>query len=259
MRLQCKVFHVPKDGNSSGEYEDAFLGSTHGIASLPHCCVVADGATESAFSRLWARLLVRAFYENAMQAFSETPSTNNDDWKLVLNDCRRKWFDQVNILELPWYAEEKVRKGAYATILGICFRPIGKYGQWKAVAVGDCNLFHIRNNECIRSFPIQHSSEFCSCPNLISSRSLLNEYLPIQYNRGRFKCGDSFYLMTDAIAQWFLKCCEAPDQQATVIREVDSIEHSNFTSWISTLRDSKQMLNDDVTLMRVNFWSEILL
>lgn len=58
-------------------------------------------------------------------------------------------------MNLPWYAEEKRDLGAFATFLGLSFRPRveGPGGWWRAVAVGDCGLFHTRDEQLLRAFP----------------------------------------------------------------------------------------------------------
>ena len=42
-------------------------------------------------------------------------------------------------------------------------------GYWKVAAYGDSCIFHIRNSNLIKSFPLSYSSEFNNTPNLISS------------------------------------------------------------------------------------------
>ena len=62
MRVRTQAFHVPKRGNAETEYEDAYFpehAPDHEVTEFR--CAVADGASESAFASVWARLLVRSF------------------------------------------------------------------------------------------------------------------------------------------------------------------------------------------------------
>ena len=70
-------------------------------------------------------------------------------------------------MELPWYAEIKREQGAFATLLGLGVRaPTGqRRGGWRAVAVGDSCLMHIREGRCLLSFPVQKSADFNNEPH----------------------------------------------------------------------------------------------
>ena len=58
--FSVEAFPCQKHGNASTEYEDAW--AIRGSDSPNRCRVaIADGATESSFSALWAALLVESF------------------------------------------------------------------------------------------------------------------------------------------------------------------------------------------------------
>jgi hypothetical protein len=63
----AQAFWLPKAGNSDSEYEDAFfprrLKRRNGRRLR---FAVADGATETSFSGVWARLLVSSFVRRAI-------------------------------------------------------------------------------------------------------------------------------------------------------------------------------------------------
>ena len=62
MQVRTQAFHVPKRGNAETEYEDAYfpeIAPEREVSGFR--CAVADGASESAFASVWARLLVRGF------------------------------------------------------------------------------------------------------------------------------------------------------------------------------------------------------
>ena len=125
--LRWHAFHLPKSGNSAEEYEDAFAASPeHGRFA------VADGASESSFAGLWARLLVEGFVKEARKPWEET------GW---LKPLHERWAAEVNRRPLPWYAEMKRQEGAFATLLGFALR---SPDHWRAVAVGDSCLIQVR-------------------------------------------------------------------------------------------------------------------
>jgi hypothetical protein len=59
MQVSAYPYSVAKAGNLSEEYEDAYwpLDVVEGTGELFRFAV-ADGATESSYSKIWARLLV---------------------------------------------------------------------------------------------------------------------------------------------------------------------------------------------------------
>ena len=143
MIVTARAFWAPKAGNRTDEYEDAFwpLNTAKRAAKrkdTPVRFAVADGATETSFSGLWARRLVRAYGEGCL---------GGDDWDGWLRRLQREqaaWYGEVLQKPLPWYAEDKVRDGAYAALLGL---ELTAAGEWGGVAVGDCCLLQWRGDE----------------------------------------------------------------------------------------------------------------
>ena len=113
-----------------------------------------------------------------------------------LADQRRLWLDEVNALELPWFAEIKREEGAFATFLGVGVRAptAKKRGGWRAVAVGDSCLIQVRDGRCVHAFPLQKAGQFSNQPNLIASRRA--DPNP-DLGRGALETGDRLLLMTD--------------------------------------------------------------
>lgn len=59
--------------------------------------------------------------------------------------------------------------------------------------------------------------------------------------------------MTDALAAWFLS---APDQDVAVSQLLEFSgpdDLSGFVDWLNGLRDSRQLRNDDVAVVRIDF------
>jgi hypothetical protein len=111
--------------------------------------------------------------------------------------------------EVPWYVAEKAAQGSYATFLGLQLD--GELGdgayRWQALAVGDCCLFHIRADLSFRSFPLQTPDGFGSHPVTVASHMSANEDLldRVVYAEDALRAGEMLFLMSDAVAQWFMR------------------------------------------------------
>jgi hypothetical protein len=160
---------------------------------------------------------------------------------------------------MSWYAEMKWHEGAFATFLGV----VVESGRWRAVAVGDSCLFHIHNRELCCSFPVKRSCDFCCAPSLIGSRGFVPPPSPVGGEglgvRGElqqesdFLEGDRLWLMTDALALWFLHAAELGERPWELLEHLLTSPQAagSFTEWMRALRAGAQIRNDDVTLMAI--------
>jgi hypothetical protein len=236
--LIWRILRVPKRGHTLEEYEDAAAG--HGLLGR---FAVADGATESAFAGPWASALAEAFVQNPVSP---------GGWAGWLPEVRRRWLKEVGDQELPWYLEEKFQQGAYATLLGIELALIEGAWEWQAVAVGDCCLFHLRGDNLLCSFPLERSGEFDTRPELLGSR---DGDLPRDHcAKGRARFGDSFLLLSDALAQWALKREEARRPPWRELRDLltGCSPQLDFEAWVEARWEAKDLKTDDLTLLAVD-------
>src|SRR5262245_58112070 len=111
MRVSAQALWLPKAGNTPEEYEDACWPQEPVIdrEAARFRCAIADGATETSFSGLWANQLVREYCRQ----------TSVKQFVGSLPRLRQEWQWQVSAKPLPWYAEEKARSGAFAAFLGL--------------------------------------------------------------------------------------------------------------------------------------------
>ena len=217
------------------EYEDAAAG--HGKAGR---FAVADGATESAFAGPWAKALAEAFVKAPV---------GPGGWPRWLPPVQRRWLKEIGGQELPWYLEEKFQQGAFATLLGVELQPGERAWEWRSVSVGDCCLFHVRGDSLLCSFPIERSTDFGSKPELLCSRSANGDRPEEQRAKGRARPGDSFVLLTDAIAQWALRREEAKWPPWSELR---GLAAESLPPWIEARWEAKELRADDVTLLFVD-------
>ncbi|GHT37726.1 hypothetical protein FACS189435_3380 [Bacteroidia bacterium] len=276
MEIKYKGISLPKAGNSKEENEDSFSVPKTGMqrwmktirCSKPFKFAfklviiyivekpdkksfanfaISDGATESSFSKEWASLLVSEYNNKGKDSFEKKHLQE------MLKRISKKWHSKVYKGNLPWYAEEKLKEGAFATFLGLTVHK----EKWKfdAVAIGDCALFLVRKDELIFSFPVKSYQEFGNTPNLFASNL---DYQPdiessVSYTNHDLCPGDVLLLTTDALAAWFLKCKEAGGKPWHTLAKALEKENSEkaFSKWLERQRQAYEMKNDDVTLIQI--------
>ena len=241
-------FYTQKAGNAAIEYEDAFWtpAPTARLREESVRIAIADGATDAIYSGLWARLLVKAYGKHRM-----TGETAED----YLSRASQVWGRAVARRPLPWYAEEKARRGAYAALIGLELNRGGggESGSWSALACGDSCFFHLRSDAVIESFPITRSEDFSSTPLLLGSHPRTRGLEGMRTAAGSWQEGDCFYLMSDALASWFLGRCETGDVPWQALRDITIAKEPPFEEWIASLRKERAIKNDDCTLIGISF------
>ena len=168
--ITSEPFQVSKAGNSPGEGDDRVeLPKSIRQPKRRFHVAIADGATESAFSGLWAQKLVSAYVSSNRRK----PPTPKDLFKMIEENAPL-WSAEVWAKPLPWFAQAKVQHGAFSTLLGFYLedKPEETYaGFWSVLAVGDTCIFQIRADELITCFPIERADQFGSRPVLIFDES----------------------------------------------------------------------------------------
>jgi hypothetical protein len=258
------VFWVPKRGSAPQEYEDAVWigpdGNVSGECSASMLrLAIADGASESMLAGRWARRLVAAFGSNKS-------TRTRRGFVAAYGVAVAQWGDEVDAYTteredrgspIQWYEEPGLAKGAHATILCAEFHDgiNGAGPTWSASALGDSCLFQVRNEVLYESFPISDSTVFGYQPPLLGSRGLDEAVLRrhVRVTARDWERGDSFYLMTDALAAWFLRTVEAGRQPWEPLRDLDTRDAAlDFADWVDELRDGGHLGNDDTTLVRLD-------
>ena len=122
--------------------------------------------------------------------------------------------------------------------------------RWRAVAVGDCCLFVVRDGSLEVSFPLDESTLFNITPSLICSNPENNGDLWEQVCQldGEFRQGDLILLASDAVASWLLRQCESGDKPWETLLD---LEEPEWEGWVQERRQERSMRNDDSTLIVV--------
>ena len=209
MKVLAEPFWVQKRGCSPEEYEDAACPLER--SEYEQSCIrvaVADGATESIYARKWAERLVFAVGDGKLSPLSLADGISR--LRAGWHEWLHEWLSGKT---LPWFAEEKARQGSFAALVALELTAEkaseAAEGRWHAAAVGDSCLFHVRGKEVLVRFPLANPEAFDSRPYLLSSVGADKGHLNEATLSGTWKKGDVFYLMTDALACWFLKHIDA--------------------------------------------------
>jgi hypothetical protein len=259
MRAVLTAFCLPKAGNRPDEIEDALYPAATGRWSGPALRVaVADGASETLLSGPWAAVLARSYGRVAPDA--DRAAVLHRAWARWAR-WRRGYLRQRRQTGRPvqWFEEPGLAAGAYAALVGLTLVDGAGCGDWSALAVGDSCLFQVRSDRHVVAFPLARAADFGVRPVLIGSRPAGADTVleAAKTVTGDWRVGDRFYLMTDALAQWWLTECEAG---RAPWRPVDRLcgpgRAQAFPRWVATRRRRHEMRNDDVTLLRVSLRAE---
>lgn len=240
--FKIDAFQIPKAGCQLEECEDAFFWD-----ETQRLFAIADGATDSAFQRLWAELLVKGFISNP-PTFS--PRSAFEEWfKGWIETQQLKWNESIDWNKLPWHGLNKARQtGALATFLGIRFS--SQFNRWDITAIGDCNLFIFRQDATFfRCYPVCESSAFGISPFALSSinQNYGRQLKEVKVAKISYHSGDFIILATDALAAWCLSQIELRENPLKRLLSVTG--NDDFSILIDSLRHKGQIRNDDTSLL----------
>ncbi len=251
-----RVFTLPKEGKTVAENEDACACATRPEADI---YVVADGASDSVFSGLWAQMLAHRLAHNV------PPRNDAPTWRTWIEAVQQEWERTVRADPVPWYVEPKIREGAFATCVALIVqRPTNgsDSARWGAMAVGDTCLFHVQTSDggispeasqAARGFPISDPATFGLNPLALSSNSASNEAVwPAVAIAGGVWCpGDSFVLATDALAHWITQEIVPTGAWDRLLSLMQSSDDQAFEALMRAEWERGTLRNDDITLLLV--------
>lgn len=256
--MECflEILSLPKGGNDPQDFEDAFyppLGEEQLKGRFR--AAIADGASSGILSGKWAQVLTEAIYTfdgsiYDLHTIIEIASLKWGEWLQGYLNNR----EQRN-MPIRWYEEPGLKTGAFATLLGLEINEGDGVNEWHAVAIGDSCLFQIRQGQLVKCFPIIQSKAFNNNPILLCSVATSNSELrkKSEITNGEWQKDDVFYLMTDALAQWFLNAFESGQQPWIELNDFNKEnQKQTFIEFIDGLRSNRYMRNDDVSLIRIS-------
>ena len=226
---------LPKSGGVDAECEDRIAFGWTGECFR---AAVADGASASLMAGEWADLLASGYREHGNDVVGDA----------FLKDLGARWHAAARGKLLPWHAAAKRGRGAHATLLGITF---SAYGHWDALSVGDCCLFQVRADTLLTAFPVAHACDFSDLPALISTEAVPNA-AQVRPLSGEWRAGDDFFLLSDALAEWFLREGESgarPHRWIVALRAAANAP--TLASWAAELRELGRLRDDDIAVLHL--------
>jgi hypothetical protein len=225
--LSATVHTVPKLGRHPSDNEDSAAAD---LASGRFA--IADGASTSARPEVWSRLLAQAFVHERIDPLAPA----------ALAQLRGEWNTLVMRPGLAWYAQAKLLQGADSTFLGLYLDTADR--NYHAAMVGDSCLFHLRRHDLLWVGPVERAADFGRFPHLISSRSAAPTPKATVL-AGTYQRGDTFLLVTDAIAKFLLAVYE---RYGRVPAEPFVGGPQEFRRGVARYRHRGQLGNDDTTI-----------
>lgn len=279
MSIQISTYSIQKHGHQTNENQDASWPRFHpkyGVKTLKYkdrnipesglTFAVSDGASEGLFSGIWARILTSCANPRyacnkslTTEFLQEWVSKSLDKWKRFMRKRMLRTMKLgVPLTKLPsWIEEPALEEGGFATLAVLQIKP---KGFWSAIAVGDSCIFQVRSKKLQLSFPIRDPVDFENRPYLLSSVHGIDEetkrrlkFSASPKKRNKWKAGDRFYIMSDAIACCFLKrYMQGSEPWIELNRLETSGKSHDFDNLVARWRDEFGMRNDDVTLIRID-------
>ena len=207
---------------------------------------VADGATAGLCCGPWAEEVVRAYCRGGLPQRHLGPT---------LRRLRRPWLHYARRRATDWYLRAALRQGAGCTLAGLTVRPAADHedddpGRWSALIVGDAALFQVRGRELITRLPFARSDQFSNLPPLLRTDPAPGAQAIPRRHRGSWRDRDRFYLVTDALAWWFLADMEAGGSPWVVLDALVG-EPDRFAAWSDRQRRAGTLPVDDIPLTRI--------
>lgn len=237
--MKIDTYYSPKIGNSADEYEDAFAINP-GRGKI----AVADGASDSIFSGLWARSLVNSYVDSDL-------SVSQDDFiEKLVSTARVKWHTDIQWDKLRLFVRNKALGGSFSTLILAESVTGSSFNRVKVLSVGDSCIL-MKNDDSLHSFPLESYEDFNISPKLIWSgygSPFSTEY---KWSRPAYKVqefdlesGDTVVIATDAVSKWLLQYFPQSWDEL-------EIHHSDLRAYLTGEVTEKRMRNDDLTLVRL--------
>ena len=242
MQIQYSALQKPKPGSRAEQCEDAFAYSSSSSA-----VAVCDGAGTAFESRRWARLLADGFVANPPLGWAD------DNLLSWVDSLAAQWSQSIPWKELNLFQEQKAQSGSAATLIGLKLAAPSRQattGTWECLAVGDSCLFQVSDGHLVKALPLTRSADFDVHPPLLSTQRNVNvrSIGQLVADDGTWQTGDRFFLLTDAIAQWFLRECERGEAPWDFL---GSLGDEPFITFVRDAQAQGLMRSDDVTVFMI--------
>lgn len=237
---------VPKSGAEQHQQDDAGAWAIHPDDTLH--LAVADGATESIYSGLWARTLT----DVAVRKYPWRSSAFPREW---LAEASRQFSSLLpDMSDVPWYIHNKLLDGSFATLSAS--RLDLSSATLEAVAIGDsCIVIVSDTPPKVRVFPARYTdpTAFRGGPALVPSNPRFADRLDLVAKTDCFQLpagGVQILLLTDALAHWFVTELSARNGRWRALLSIP--EADLFRNFVLAERRAGRLRDDDTLLIRLS-------
>jgi|HubBroStandDraft_2_1064218.scaffolds.fasta_scaffold205132_2 hypothetical protein len=258
MQIQVVTFSEPKAGNLPVEWQDGAGGGVVGDGTGTARFIVLDGATQAYDPLRWVDQLVTSFVSpGGDDPGAGGPRLEPSAMRAWFAAMQDQWTADVRAFDSIIEERKFTEVGSFATLLGFELSGLdGPEPFWRAVALGDTVLFHVRAGRLITTFPPMGPEDFGTLPDGVHTlRSSLDRMTSRLLVGGGILAADDFlFVATDAMAHWILRAVGREEKR--VWDTLGGLAHPDvFARFVEDQRreqdSAKRMKNDDVTLMRL--------
>lgn len=238
--MRVRSFTMSKLGNKPQDCEDYFSWNPGRMKFA-----MADGASTSIFSDIWARELARA----AVECDGSIVESIDGSVEPMLRSARKAWYTSIKWNSLPWFLRNKAVSGSYSTLTLMQMAPLASSYRYSAYAVGDTCLFKIKNGRIESSFPILSPEEFSISPKLVWSgkgsplpQDIRLQVPAFQRHEGILQPGEMLILSTDGVSKWLMETGRVED----IVMRINN--PPDIKKFLTGEINSRRMRNDDVAI-----------
>lgn len=235
---------MSKLGNKDSECEDSISFNLR-----KGRFAIADGASSSMFSDVWASCLT----SNVITLDTDLFKNTTELFHILVPLARREWYSRIEWSNLKWFQTNKSFQGSHSTLLYVEIKRLEDGDIYRALAVGDSCLFVLSDNG-FYSFPYKNVSQFNNTPKLVwtgRKRQKDNEtelvYPDFATTSGHLRHDTDLILATDALSKWLIETHNFEEIKRLIGHEQELRE------FLTTEIDAKRMRNDDISLIYVSF------
>jgi hypothetical protein len=239
--LEIIKFTLQKNGGSKNDNEDSLK-----VDDKNKIFAISDGVSRSSFSNIWSKKIVEEFVKNPFK----TKTIDKIFLEKWLYPVKTNLDEEISKLDInPIQLDVAKENGSSATFLGAQIIKEKKKKRISIWAVGDTNIFQIRQNKIHNLFPIKDPDKFIARTFAISS-FLDKNNINFLYKEWTIQSGDILILATDAFSHWFLlSCLKGQRPWKKIIKN----RGAKMDDYIQKLRDAKKIENDDVTFIMIKY------
>lgn len=239
MKIKLKGFITSKESELYSDCADHYAFSKENLKFA-----ISDGVSRSFFPKFWSRILVEKYVEKETWKEEDFIQYSQEHWQNEVDEIVKS----PDTMYFTRNAYNRKTPGL-ATFVGLQFLP--KEKKWIAQALGDSFLFFVPKDckdfdkDTIKLSSKDEPFVFDNYPDYLSSIGDLHKGDSRKIKGKELKDG-TFYLMTDALAEWFLQG-KGIENAITTIENIKSQEQ--FIETIDNERKANRLHNDDSALL----------